>query len=107
MSVNEYILSKNGLFGRATGGKVTQLMTLRRLREVIQTKFTTAHVAVSNGHYIVALNIPWWSGLMLLWKKRNMEIVTLQWLRTLDPAAESVKILRKSKNLEKEQVALS
>jgi hypothetical protein len=106
MSVTDYIHNKNGLFARATNGRITQLMALRKLLDATRQGFKTAHVAVSNGHYIVALNIPWWGIFILFWRRQRMEQCLLQWVRLYDPQAESVKILRKAKNLEKEQVVL-
>jgi hypothetical protein len=103
---NEYCQNPKGLFARATQGRVVQALALKKLRDILRTQFTTAHVGATHGHYFVALNIPRWTYFMLWWRKRDLELVMLEWIRGCDPEAIDVRIQRTSKGLEKAQVAL-
>jgi hypothetical protein len=103
---NEYLQNPKGLFARATQGRIVQALALKKLREILRTQFTTANVGATNGHYFVALNIPWLSYCFVWWNKKEFEKIILQWIRECDPEACGVRIQRTSKGLEKAQVAL-
>jgi hypothetical protein len=103
---NDYCQNPKGLFARATQGRIVQALALKKLRGILRTQFTTAHVGATHGHYYVALNIPIWAYCTLWWKKKDLELVMLEWIREYDPEAEDVRIQRTSKGLEKAQVAL-
>jgi hypothetical protein len=104
---NEYLQNPKGLFARATQGRIVQALALKKLREVMRTQFTTSHVGATNGHYFVALNIPFWAYCLLWWRKKEFERIMLEWVRAHDPEAQVVRIQRTAKGLEKAQVALS
>lgn len=107
MEATEYLSNKKSLFHRSTEGKVLQALALKRLQDTFKPTFTTVCVGVTDGNYIVALNIPWWSCFFVWWKRKEREAVVLEWLKILDPCAKSVRIVRTAKHLAKEQVALS
>jgi hypothetical protein len=106
MDKSDYLKSANGIFARATEGKYLQYLALKKLQEMTRVMFTTANVGVTDGRYVVALNIPWWA-VFSMWKgKREREGIVLEWIKSIDPEAQSVKIVRTAKHLAKERVVL-
>jgi hypothetical protein len=103
----EYLADKNSLFARATKGSVIQAVTLQRLHGMVRVIFQTACVGVSDGNYVIALNVPWLWYMMNQRRIRDIKALALPWLKQHDPDAKALKIQRTAKGLEREQVALS
>jgi hypothetical protein len=103
----DYLSNKNSLFGRATKGSVVQAMTLQSLHKAVKTSFETSCVAVSDGNYVIALNVPWFWYYLNWFGIREIHKVTLAWLVCQDPGVKTLRIQRTAKGLEREQAALS